>query len=327
MNTLRHVLTLTLLSVALFTAACASSSSSSSDDALIAGSSEPPVPSLLGRPLSPLRFDAATLRQYEADLATARVAYERDPTDEMNAIWYGRRLAYLGRYREAIEVFTRGLALHPDSYRLLRHRGHRYITLRRLDLAEQDLARAAALIEGVPDAIEPDGQPNPSNLPRSTTNSNIWYHYALTLYLQGRFDDAAAAWTRCLDFARINDDMLCATLYWLWHARMHAGRSAGIRPWLRDQVRPGMDIIENHTYHRLLLFYAGEIEERDVIDISAATPVELATHGYGIADWYLVNGHREEATQLMQRILQTPYWPAFGYLAAEAELARLRRQP
>ncbi len=315
------VLMSTCVALIMIVAACRSGTSSTTHRPR---QYEPPVPSLLGTALPPLEFDAETLARYESELKAARKRYDENPGDEMNIIWLGRRLAYLGRYREAIMIFSEGLALYPDSYRLLRHRGHRYISLRRLDLAEQDLLRAASLAEGVPDELEPDGLPNATNTPRSTTQSNIWYHYALSLYLQGRFDEAVDAWTRCLEFSRVNDDMLCAALYWLYHARMRSGRVGGIRPWLRAQVREDMDVIENHTYHRLLLFYAGIIEERDVIDTENASPLDLATSGYGVAAWYLEQGHEEEAVALMRRIIATKYWPAFGYIAAEADLARRR---
>ena len=49
------------------------------------------------------------------------------------------------RYREAIEIYTKGIALHPTNALFYRHRGHRYITVRELDRAVADLARAAEL--------------------------------------------------------------------------------------------------------------------------------------------------------------------------------------
>jgi len=47
-----------------------------------------------------------------------------------------------------------------------------------------------------------------------------------------------------------------------------------------------------------------------------------ATVGYGVAMWYRLNGNPEMAGQILQRILESDQWPSFGYLAAEAELAR-----
>jgi tetratricopeptide (TPR) repeat protein len=60
------------------------------------------------------------------------------------AIWLGRRLAYLGRYRDAIDALTKGIAKHPTEARLYRHRGHRHITIRKFALAIADGDRAKA---------------------------------------------------------------------------------------------------------------------------------------------------------------------------------------
>jgi hypothetical protein len=50
-----------------------------------------------------------------------------------------------------------------------------------------------------------------------------------------------------------------------------------------------------------------------------------ATAAYGVANWHLYNGRRAEAEELFRRIVSGGQWGAFGYIAAEAELARGRR--
>lgn len=145
---------------------------------------EPEAGSLTGQPLYRPDIPDAQRVKLESDLAHAETAYNAGTTED-NAIWLGRRLAYLGRYREAIHIYTINLVRYPSSYKLLRHRGHRYITVREFDLAIADLTRASFLISNVPDEIEPDGAPNPSGVPRSTSHSNIWYHLALAHYLKG----------------------------------------------------------------------------------------------------------------------------------------------
>ncbi len=55
---------------------------------------------------------------------------------------------------------------------------------------------------------------------------------------------------------------------------------------------------------------------------SGMTELNLLTQGYGVANWYYVNGDQVRAKALLEKILEGSYWPAFGYIAAEADLKR-----
>ena len=77
----------------------------------------------------------------EAELADAVAAWEKDRSDADALIWVGRRTAYLGRYREAIGIFSDGIARHPADARMYRHRGHRYLTVREIDQAIADFEK------------------------------------------------------------------------------------------------------------------------------------------------------------------------------------------
>jgi hypothetical protein len=76
----------------------------------------PEAVSLLGAPLHRPELPVAVRIQRERDLEKAHFEYDRDPHNEETIIWLGRRLAYLGRYRDAIDIFSNGLAIHPESY-------------------------------------------------------------------------------------------------------------------------------------------------------------------------------------------------------------------
>lgn len=277
------------------------------------------IVSLAGEPLAPPPIAPERLATLEADLERAEAAAARDPWSEDAAIWLGRRLAYLHRYEEAIDEFSRGLRRHPHSARLLRHRGHRLITVRRLDEAVADLALAAELTDGAPDEVEPDGAPNRLNIPRATLKTNIWYHLALARYLRGENAEAAAAWSQCLVLCT-NDDMRVATMHWLFWSLRRDGRPDEAAALLKP-VEPAMDVIENADYHRLLLLYKGELTADEVL----AAPdggVALASAGYGAANWWLAQGDETRGRELLQRIVRETPWPAFGHIGAEADLAR-----
>jgi tetratricopeptide (TPR) repeat protein len=279
----------------------------------------PEAVSLLGERLYTPPIPAATQAIYEQRLAEARRSYDRTPANADSIIWLGRRTAYLGRYREAIAIFTEGITKHPGDARMYRHRGHRYISVRELDRAVVDLSHAAALTAGRPDEIEPDGIPNARNIPTSTLQSNIWYHLGLAHYLKGDFERALASYREAMRVSR-NPDMLVATSHWLYMTLRRLGRAADAGSVLAPISRD-MDIIENDAYHRLLLLYKGELPP-DSLAPSGADALNDASVGYGLGNWHLYNGRREEATQVFRRVLAGGNWPAFGYIAAEAELAR-----
>lgn len=289
------------------------------------GSLTPEAVSLLGKPLFPYALTVETRAKLESEYATALANYTADSNNAENSIWLGRRTAYLWHYRKAVEIFTEGIRKHPSDARMYRHRGHRYITLREFDKAIADLKKAAVLIEGREDEIEPDGQPNRLNIPTSTLNFNIWYHLGLAHYLKGEFDQALQAYLSCLEFSWINDDRLVATTDWLSITLRRLGREDEAYK-LLSPITSKLNIIENVAYHRRLLMYKGELSPDSLLNTNDASDLDLATQGYGVGIWHWVNGRTEAATKLFEQVVQGPYWAAFGYIAAEVELARLDRR-
>ncbi len=290
--------------------------------------SGPEARSLLdGRALEAPPLTPERRAELEANLSKAIAAYEANPRDETAIVWLGRRLAYLGRYRDAVEIYSRGLKEKPGSVALLRHRGHRYITLRRFDDAVQDLSRAAGLIESqqLPDQVEPDGTPNPAHPPRSSLHENVYYHLGLARYLRGEFDEASRVYRKAMSLLTMNDDMRVAFRYWLYNAESHAGRlpQAG---YALDGISEKMDVLENHAYHKLLLAFKGGGEKVDqALEGLDRSSLDYLTTAYGVATWHLTRNNKERATGLMRDAMTIEqWWPAFGFIAAEVELSRLK---
>jgi tetratricopeptide (TPR) repeat protein len=259
-----------------------------------------------------------------AQLDEAQKNWLADSTSEDAIIWYGRRLSYAGQYNEAIRIYSNGLIHHPDSYKLRRHRGHRYISIRKFNEAVVDLEEAAALTQGLPDEIEPDGLPNALNQPRSSDQTNIWYHLGLAHFLKGSFSKSATAFENCVRLST-NDDMRVAATDWLYMCYRRLGRQDRADRLLAD-IRPEMDIIENTSYHKRLLMYKGEIAADSLLEaaVNEQNSLDLLTQGFGVGHWYLVNGDQGRASRIFQLITMQDNWAAFGYIAAEAELKRMR---
>lgn len=272
----------------------------------------------------PPQLTAATAKLYEANLAEARGQEALTPDDPNAVIWVGRRTAYTGRYKDSIMLFTRGTAKFPADARVYRHRGHRYITLRCFDDAITDLEKAAKLIKGKPDEIEPDGLPNVRNIPTSTLQTNIWYHLGLAYYLKGDFKKALKAYKECVKVSK-NPDMLVATVHWLYMTQRRLGDEKKAARTL-ELIAGEPDIIENRDYYELVKLYQGKSEAATLEKALGgdANTLGNASLGYGLGNWYLYNGKRDEALKIFRKIVAGNQWASFGFIAAEAELARLK---
>lgn len=276
--------------------------------------------SLDGRALVAAPPAGEALAVAEQRLAEARAALAAAPRDRDGPIWVARRLGYLGRFREAIAVLTAALRERPGDPFLLRHRGHRWITLREFDRAIADLSAAAAGCRNEPDVVEPDGQPTPGRPPHGTLHFNVHYHLGLAHWLAGDFAAAAAAWLDCLAVVR-NDEARVAVTHWLWCARMRSGDPAGAAAAVAA-IGPAMDVVENRSYHQLCLLYAGRLTRAEVTPLAGSAGSALA---FGLAHHALVTGDRERAVAELRELAGSAGWTAFGVIAAEAEVRRLGR--
>ncbi|WP_411895249.1 tetratricopeptide repeat protein [Winogradskyella sp. A2] len=259
--------------------------------------------------------DSAKVSKYLKALDT----YNSNPMNPDFIIWLGRRMAYLGDYQKAIGVFTEGIEKFPDDARMYRHRGHRYITTRQLDLAIKDLETASGLINGQPDRVEPDGMPNALNIPVSSLHTNIYYHLGLAYYLKADWANALTNFENCLQ-ASTNDDMRVAALHWLYMILQRLDRADEADELLKP-IPFEMNIIENKAYHMLLLYYKGDLLDND-LDANTSGGSKEAVN-YGIAHWHQYNDQMETAMAMYNYLMANGNWAGFGYIAAEAELSRL----
>lgn len=274
--------------------------------------------SFLGKPLLRPALSADASERLNADLSAAIADFEKSPTED-NAVWVGRRPAYLGRYRDSIDWYTKQLERFTGSAKLLRHRGHRYITTRQIDKAIADFERAASLIKGTQDETEPDGAPNAKNIPLTSLHSNVWYHLALARFLNGDYDQALVA---CDEGMRLsnNPDRLVSQTYWRYLILRRLGRTDEANDALKV-IHKDLELIENHAYLRLLLVYRGDLSLESALDESSGD-IENPTVAFGLGAFLLANGEKTKAKELFTRATSSGSWAAFGFIAAEAELAR-----
>jgi len=286
-----------------------------------AGDAKPEATSLLGAPLYPIQLAPDAKKSAEANVQQARDEFIKAPDSADAILWLGRRAAVAGHVREAIEIFTRGIAKFPADARFYRHRGHRYVTVREFDKAIADLTKASQLVAGKPDQQEPTTA-DAKVMSSETLNYATYYHLGLAYYLKGDFENALKVYRQCLTAAKGSDDLTAGASDWLYMTLRRLGRGDEAAKVL-ESIVPGMKVKDDQQYYDRLLMYKGLYAPEDLLR-AGGEPTAAATLAYGVANWYLYNGRKDEAKALFQKIVTSANWMPFGVIAAEAELARMK---
>jgi hypothetical protein len=77
------------------------------------------------------------------------------------------------------------------------------------------------------------------------------------------------------------------------------------------------------AYARRLKLYRGEITSGQLLTPADTGDIDVATLEYGLGNWYMVHGDTAKARAAFMRSVKSGGWPAFGFIASEAELRRL----
>jgi tetratricopeptide (TPR) repeat protein len=232
-------------------------------------------------------------------VARAQAALAADPRSVPLLIQLGIAQSGARQFREAINTFTRGVAIDPNNAMLYRWRGHRYLSVREYDRAVADFHRGLSL---------------------DSANYGIWYHLGVWRFIHGDFIAAGAAFARAQPLAPDAGE-LAGSVDWRWMSLARAGRRAAADSLLR--ARPD-SLQTSNAYRQRLRLYRGEIGPDAVLTPADTSDVAAATLSYGLGNWYLVRGDTAAARTWFERAIRSGGWPAFGFMAAEAELRRLR---
>jgi len=267
--------------------------------------------SLAGRPL---RSRPATPA---VEQAVARL--NSHPRDVDALLAAGQAHDTVWQFRSAIDAYTRALAVEPTNVRALSYRGQRWISTRQFDKAAADLEQAAQLDPGSFDAL---------------------YHLGLAYYLRGRFGEAASAFGRCLQAkadgpaqpalghsptearpcGAVSEGLRFALVSWRYAALLRDGRVAEAQATLASAPAVPEGLTDGRYYAQ-----AVELLRRSpatAIDQPLPSGTAALTLGYPLANAAFVLGDRSKACVALRDLAARDDWPAFGLIAAEADLAR-----
>ncbi len=273
--------------------------------------------SLLGTPLREPDWTPATKAKLEKDLEIAQAVMSVAPEREDSFIWLGRRFGYLARYRDAIDVFSRGLEQFPDSYKLLRFRARHLARNREFERAIADYERAAILVENIQDSYEPDGIINARHQYLGSYRANIHYYLGQTSWAVGDYEAVLRGMERSSAEPLVqHGDRLVATTYWRYLALRKLGRHAEAAS-LVAEIPDDLVLLENHTYYQGVLFFNGSLSEQELL------PQADSIGKFAIAMQKHFAGEEIVAEQMWREIIENS---AQGFWPAESELLAARNK-
>jgi len=277
---------------------------------------EPQAFSLSGKPLFSNAPDARALKKSDS---VVRIIQAKGNLLEDDFVEIGKQLVAVARYKEAVENYTVGLNKFSKSFKLLRHRGHRYLTLRKLDLALKDLLKARDLSKTQPEAWEFDAEGKKTD----TYQHQIEYHLGVCYFLNAAYKEAVMAFEKSLKEAHAGNEIV-GTTDWLYNSYQRNGQRKESQELLAT-ITPDFNADHEQAYFRRIMLYKEVIKPNELVDQSAPPEkltIQDVTKLYGLANWYGFQGEKEKARNLYAKIIQSNSWPAFAFLASEVELLK-----
>ena len=254
----------------------------------------------------------------EHSIAAADLALAKGPASADLLLAAARARDTVLRFSESLPLYTRGMDEYPGDVRFPRYRGHRFISTRKFDFAIADLKRAAEI---------------------APVSFDVSFHLGLAYYLRGDYNHAAREYQRCLTLAAqpkpqfmrgmpvdwrpcqgLDDNARVAITEWAWRANRRAGKTEEAEKLLAT-ITDSMKVTDNHAYYSTLLLYKGLRTEADTLAVPPDRNT-LATVSYGVGMWHWMAGRKEQACAAWERAASGENWSAFGFIAAETELAR-----
>jgi tetratricopeptide (TPR) repeat protein len=258
----------------------------------------------------------------QLQIARNRNAVEIPPAGDQMLL--ARRTAEMGRIREAVGLLSKTAQVHFNNPRVFRQRGELLLFLRQFELARSDFQRAGALMIGKPGYAETVDLEGGTAVQLTTVQYQTSLHLGVALYLLGNYVPSRDALVEAVKQAASDDDLAQAAI-WLFFASRRIGTGAAAAEVLRA-LGPDLQVdLSRHEYD-LLRGFKGVIPS-DTINARALSREggdERALYAYGIGVWHLVRGQEKDAEPWFEQARTIPNWTTLPYLAAEAELARLR---
>ena len=264
--------------------------------------------------------------ELEKAAEAAKAAYQSNMTVD-SATWYARLLGYQGLPKDAIEVLTVALKKYPDAPKLLRHRAHRYFSIREFDKSIEDGLRAAKLYENKPLEREKLG-PFPAS--PDVVQFYTYYHLGQAYFAKHDFDAAAKWFHRAGEIGEGTGGPpdVTASLYWEYLSLARGTHYAAAKELLKNYDIDLYDLRDNsegnnyfdgiQLFKKLrdpLDFYS----ERDTGKAFSTSDGIKSSTSYTLAQYYILRAEYDKAKPHLRKAMEIPTWSYFARIQAEAD--------
>lgn len=241
----------------------------------------------------------------DQNLEAIEAKIQKDPENAELYKEKGLCLAGLGYYREAAECYSKAISIDPFNWEYYRHRAHRFLSCGLFADGAADFTIASRL--------------NPKDW-------NVFYHLGLSYFLLGMYEKADWAYTCCEALSRTADDVV-AVSDWHYLTLRRLGRDADAAK-LLEKITPDMDVTDevSGSYFQRLLLYKGLVKPEALfenVDPKAGADLAVVTQGFGLANYYKLNGDTAKCEELLDRVIETAansrWYSAFACLAAHVD--------
>lgn len=115
--------------------------------------------------------------------------------------------------------------------------------------------------------------------------------------------------------------MYVATAKW-YYITLRALKKEKEAEALLQTISKDMNLIENEGYLTILLLYKQQQNPEELYNsiFSNSNTLSNTTLGFGLGNYYRLNGQKEKAKAIFEKITAGNQWGSFAYMAAEAML-------
>lgn len=243
------------------------------------------------------------------------------PTDPAAKLLVARRSTSLGRLRDAVTVYSDVIAEDYGTARVYRRRGELLLQLREFRHAERDLSRAER--DPASAVIKEFAEDSAGGLVGSLVKYQASLGLGILHYLRGDFAKASKRLLAALEISEGADELVEGGLWLSWALRRE-GRVAEASQVIRG-IPATVEVKARAVELSILRMLRGDLPIDSIrARATAGGPEDESLVLYTLGFVQLVRGDTAGARDAFGRVLELGQWTARPYLAAEAELARLR---